>query len=219
VGGGLLTIKTYTRADLSTGAPRHYSGMISTQKVGLAGFEQQYGYFEARVKFNSSPGQWSAFWLQSPTLGNPVGDPATAGVAMDVAEHRARCVSAPSPTPPELCAPENDISNRIQQGLDWDGYGHDSKATRKLSYPLAGLGNDSWHTWALRWTSTALTFYYDGAEIWCQTGPISRRSEYIILSSEVGQFFAGTIPPAGYGSREATTTNMEVDYVRVWSLG
>jgi hypothetical protein len=37
--------------------------------------------------------------------------------------------------------------------------------------------------------------------------------------SEVGQFFAGTIPPAGYGSREASTTNMQVDYVRVWSLG
>ena len=50
------------------------------------------------------------------------------------------------------------------------------------------------------------------------TAPISRRSQYIILSSEVGQFFAGTIPAAGYGSRVTTTTNMQVDWVRVWSL-
>lgn len=219
VGKGVLTIKTYTEADPSTGLPQHYSGMIGSQRVGSVGFEQTYGYFKARVKFNSSPGQWSAFWLQSPTLGSPLRDPAAAGVAMDVAEHRARCVSALPPIPSELCAPDNDISNRIQQELNWDGYGADAKAVQKLSDPLVGLTNGSWHTWALRWTPTSLTFYYDGAEIWCQTGPISRRSEYIILSSEVGQSFAGTIPAAGYGSRETSRTNMQVDYVRVWSLG
>jgi beta-glucanase (GH16 family) len=212
VGGGVLTIKTYTQAG------RHYSGMIGTQKVGSVGFEQTYGYFEARVKFNSSPGQWSAFWLHSPTFGNPVGDPETAGVEMDVAEHRRRCVTAPSPTPPETCGPNKDISNRIQQALIWDGYGADSKAAVKLSDPLAGLSNGSWHTWALRWTPTDLTFYYDGAGIWLQTSPISRRSQYMILSSEVGAFFAGAIPRTGYGSRQTSTTNMQVDYVRVWSL-
>ncbi|MEA2244543.1 MAG: hypothetical protein QOD24_4099 [Solirubrobacteraceae bacterium] len=212
VGGGALTIKTYTEAG------RHYSGMISTYKVGSVGFDQTYGYFEARVKFNSSPGQWSAFWLHSPTFGNPVGDPATAGVEMDIAEHRRRCVTAPSPTPPATCGPNKDISNRIQQALIWDGYGTDSKAAVKLSDPLAGLSNGSWHTWALRWTPTQLTFYYDGIGIWSRTSPISRRSQYIILSSEVGAFFAGAIPPGGYGSRLTSTTNMQVDYVRVWSL-
>jgi beta-glucanase (GH16 family) len=213
VGNGVLTIKTYTEAG------QHFTGMIGTQKFGLMGFEQTYGYFEARVKFNNLPGQWSAFWLQSPTLGSPVGDPATAGVEMDVAEHRARCVAAPSPTPPETCAPDNDISNRIQQALIWDGYGADSKAAVKLSDPLPGLGNGSWHTWALRWTPTELTFYYDGAATWSVTDPIARRSQFMILSSDVGQFFAGAIPAAGYGSREASTTTTQFDYVRVWSLG
>ncbi|MCA1705003.1 MAG: glycoside hydrolase family 16 protein [Actinobacteria bacterium] len=213
VGGGVLTVSTYTEAG------RHYSGMIGTQRLGLVGFEQTYGYFEARVKFTSSPGQWSAFWLQSPTIGSPVGDPATAGVEMDVAEHRARCVSAPAPTPPETCAPDSDITNRIQEALIWDGYGADSKSAVKLSDPLAGLGNGSWHTWGLRWTPTDLTFYYDGAPIWVTTGPISRRSQYIVLSSEVRELFAGAIPAGGYGSRETSTTNMQVDYVRVWSLG
>ncbi|MDX6705355.1 MAG: hypothetical protein QOI48_1201 [Solirubrobacteraceae bacterium] len=210
VADGLLTIKTYTEAGL------HYSGMISTEKLGSAGFEQTYGYFEARVKFNSSPGEWSAFWLQSSTIGSPLGDPSTAGVEMDIAEHRARCVRATAPTAPATCAAANDISNRTQRGLIWDGYGTSSKKAIPPSDSQAGLGNDSWHTWALRWTPTDLTFYYDGAAIWSPAGPISRRSQFIILSSEVGRFFAGAIPPAGYGTRQTSTTNMQVDYVRVW---
>jgi len=211
VGGGVLTIKTYTELG------KHYSGMISTLKSGASGFEQTYGYFEARIRFNSAPGQWSAFWLQSPTIGSPLGNPAAAGVEMDIVEHRARCVNAPAPTPPATCSAANDITNRAQHGLIWDGYGPESKLAIKLSDPLAGLGNASWHTWALRWTPTNLTFYYDGAVVAFTTTPISRRSQYIILSSEIGQFFAGPIPAAGYGTRATSATNMQVDYVRVWN--
>ena len=137
VGGGVLTIKTYTEGGT------HYSGMISTYPRGADGFEQAYGYFEARIKFHSAPGQWSSFWLQSPMIGSPIGDPASAGVEMDVVEHRARCVTAPAPTPPATCAPTNDIAGRAQQALIWDGYGPESQSTVKLTDPLAGLGNDS----------------------------------------------------------------------------
>jgi beta-glucanase (GH16 family) len=207
VGGGAMTIKTYTEAGT------HYVGMIATQKVGPVGFEQRYGYFEARVKFDNAPGQWSAFWLQSPTLGNPLADPATAGVEMDIAEHRTRCV-----TPTQICGSSSDISDRIQEALIWDGYGADSKSAVQLSDPLPGLGNGSWHTWGLRWTPTDLTFYYDDTAIWSKTEPISRRSQFVILSSEVGQFFAGAPPQAGYGSFQTTTTTMQVDYVRAWAL-
>lgn len=212
VGGGALTIKTFTEEG------KHYVGMISSYPYTGAGLEQTYGYFEARVKFNSAPGQWSAFWLQSPTLGSPLGDPATAGVEMDIVEHRTRCVTAPAPTPPETCAPGNDVADRIQQALIWDGYGPESKSAVKLSDPLPGLGNGSWHTWALRWTPTDLTFYYDGVPTWSTDGPISRRDQHIILSSEVAEFFAGPIPAEGYGARAQTTTDMQVDYVRVWPL-
>ena|GEM_PF-1592326 len=212
VGDGALTIKTYTEEE------EHYVGMIGSYRHAGGGFEQTYGYFEARVKFDNAAGQWSAFWLQSPTLGNPLDDPAAAGVEMDIAEHRTRCVDAPAPTPPQTCSPTNDISDRIQQALIWDGYGPESKSAVKLSDPLTGLGNGSWHTWALRWTPTDVTLYYDGLPTWFQNGPISRRDEYMILSSDVGEFFAGPIPAGGYGSREETSTKMQVDYVRVWPL-
>jgi beta-glucanase (GH16 family) len=220
VGAGALTIKTYTQAGL------HYSGMISTQNHASGGFEQTYGYFEARVKFASSPGQWSAFWLQSPTIASPLGDPETAGVEMDVVEHRARCVDAPPPTPPSTCAPDNPIADRAQHALIWDGYGPDRKQAVRLGDPLAvvrsgdppaALGDSGWHTWALRWTPTELTFYRDDVATWTTSGPISRRSQYIILSSEVGRFFAGAIPADGYGSPATSTTNMQVDYVRAWT--
>jgi hypothetical protein len=137
---------------------------------------------------------------------------------MDIAEHRARCVTAPAPTPPATCGANRDISDRIQEALIWDAYGTASKAAVRLSDPLTGLGNGSWHTWGLRWTPTDLTFYYDNAPIWSRTSPISRRTEFIILSSEVGASFAGPIPRGGYGSFETTTTTMQVDYVRAWAL-
>ena len=184
---------------------------------GSTGFEQTYGYFEARMKFNSSPGQGSAFWLQSPTIGNPLGEPEEAGVEMDVVEHRVQCVEAPVPTPPQTCGPGSAIADRAQHGLIWDGYGAASQSAIKLSEPLAGLGNGSWHSWALNWSPTRLAFYFDDREIWSQTGPISQRDQFIILSSEVGDFFAGETPQVGYGTRSTSTTNMQVDYVRAWA--
>jgi beta-glucanase (GH16 family) len=210
VGDGVVTIKAYTDEG------RHHSGMISTQRHGSAGFEQAYGYFEARARFESASGQWSAFWLQSPTIGSPLGDPATAGVEMDVAEARARCVTASTTAASHACSPDVDISDRIQQAVIWDGYGPQRKAVVQLSDPLAGLGAGSWHTWAVSWTPTKLTFYYDDIPTWSTSGPISRRAQYVILSSEVDAAFAGAIPAAGYGSREQSTTGMQVDYVRVW---
>jgi beta-glucanase (GH16 family) len=213
VGNGVLTIQTYTEGG------QHFSGMISTAQTGPTGFEQTYGYFEARMRFHDSPGEWSAFWLQSQTIGNPIGDPATAGVEMDIAEHRARrCVTPTGPPPPITCSSDVDALDRVQQAQIWDGYGPDSKSAVQLSDPLTGLGNDSFHTFALRWSPTDLTFFYDNTPIWTRTSPISRRSQYIILSSEVGQFFAGNIPPGGYGTRATSSTNMQVDYVRVWAL-
>ncbi len=123
----------------------------------------------------------------------------------------------PEATPTDVCA--GDISDRIQQALVWDGYGADSKSAVRLSDPLTGLGNGSWHTWTLRWTPEGLTWYDDGAPIWSQPGPISQRSQYIVLSSEIWRNFAGAIPAGGYGSRQTSTTNLQVDYVRAWSLG
>jgi beta-glucanase (GH16 family) len=206
---GVLSVTTYTEDDV------HYSGMIATHG-GSPGLQQAFGYFEVRARFSGASGQWSAFWLQSPTIGMPLGDPGRAGVEMDVVEHRTRCVTAPAPTPPATCGPDSDITDRAQQALVWDGYEADGQSAVNLTAPLPGLDDGGWHTWALNWTPTSLTFSFDDQPIWLPSGPVSQRSQYIVLSSEVGAFFAGAIPAAGYGSRATSTTKMQVDYVRVW---
>ena len=206
----MLSIRTYTENG------DHHSGMIASLG-SRGGLQQAFGYFEARVRFSSASGQWSAFWLQSPTLGMPLDDPEEAGVEMDVVEHRVRCTTAPPPTPPPTCGPTTTIEDRAQLGLVWNGYGAETRSSVRLTDPLAGLGNGTWHTWALNWTPGALTFLFDDREIWSQTSPISQRSQYVILSSEVWRSFAGPIPAGGYGTRETSSTNMQVDYVRAWS--
>jgi beta-glucanase (GH16 family) len=195
VGGGLLTIKTYTEGVV------HYTGMIGTQGK----FEQTFGYFEARMKFHSTPGEWSAFWLQSPTYG-AVGDPATAGTEIDVVEHRAANNNG------------NDVRDRYVSAVHWDGYETAHQQTAKTHRNLSGLGNDSWHTYGLKWTASGYEFYYDDALIWTVASPVSERSEYLILSSEVEDgTWAGDVPAGGYGSLLSSLTNVQVDYVRVYT--
>lgn len=220
VADGALTIKTYTEGGV------HYSGMIGNYLynplfgVGAVnGMNHAYGYFEVRARFHTTSGVASAFWLQSATIGGgpppfppppPSPSPELRGVEMDVFEHRVYnsfdYFNYPGLTP------TTDISNRINQAMIWNGYDNPYQQTRsQLSNPLPGLvnnpppgsPNDGWHTIGLKWTPTGYAFYFDGTPIWTATAdtPISQAPQYVILSSEVLEFFAGPIPLEGYGAR------------------
>jgi beta-glucanase (GH16 family) len=69
VRGGYLTITTFTGTD-----GVHRTGFVTT----AGKFEARYGYCEARIRFNDAPGGWCSFWLLSPTIGEPLGDPGRA---------------------------------------------------------------------------------------------------------------------------------------------
>ena len=195
IGGGLLTIKTYTDGGV------HYTGMIGTQGK----FEQTFGYYETRMKFHSTAGQWSAFWLQSPGYG-AVGDPASAGTEIDVVEHRATNRNG------------NDLRHRYVSAVHWDGYEAAHQQVARTHSGLTGLGNDSWHTYGLKWSESGYEFYYDDQLVWTVNQAISERPEYMILSSEVeNDTWAGTVPAGGYGSFASSLTNVQVDYVRVYA--
>lgn len=195
VGDGLLTITTYTSGGV------HNTGMIATQGK----FEQTFGYYEARMKFHSTPGQWSAFWLQSPTYG-AIGDPAAIGMEIDVVEHRAANRN------------DLDIRNRYSSATHWDGYDAAHQQLSKVHQGLPGMGNDSWHTYGVRWSESGYEYYFDEMLVWAVATPISKRSEYLIISSEVETgAWAGTIPAGGYGPLASSITNVQVDYVRVYA--
>jgi beta-glucanase (GH16 family) len=193
VSNGTLTITTYTDAD------RHYTGMISTEGK----FEPIYGYFEARIDFDDSPGRWTAFWMQTPTMGRPMGKPDKAGVEIDIVEHRS------------VDKQGGNIDGQAMANLHWDGYGRNHK---QRGSPMFGsnLGK-GFHIYALAWTPDAMKFYVDQEQVWAVTNPVSRTREFLILSSEVdASAWAGKPPEEGYGSRESSRTRMVVDYVRVY---
>jgi neutral ceramidase len=188
VGGGYLTITTYTAGG------KHYTGMIGTEGK----FERRFGYWEARIGFEDAPGMWSAFWIQTPTFGRPPNDPANAGMEIDVLEHRVSDKSG------------KDIAGEAHHALHIGGGKSQTHVTENLK-----LGS-GFHTFGVQWTETEYRFFVDGTLTWT-AAPVSKRPEYLILSSEVqDKSWAGTIPAGGYGPRESSQTKMIVDYVRFY---
>jgi beta-glucanase (GH16 family) len=191
--GGNLVITTYTDAQTN------HTGFIDTQNT----FAQTYGYFEARIAFQTQSGTHSAFWLQSPTVG-VVGNPELNGVEIDIFEHRHSDKHGKF------------ISDGGDSALHWDGYGTSHK---KKVIEYKGLDVSSgFHTYGLLWTSNQYRVTIDDKLVWTVDGPISRRPEYIRLTSEVDRSdWSGQSPKEGYGTLSGSVNKMLVDYVRVYA--
>jgi beta-glucanase (GH16 family) len=193
VTNGCLVITTYAEGGTN------YTAMVSTRER----FEPVRGYWEARIEFNDVPGMWSAFWLQSPTMGRPPDDPVKAGMEIDIIEHRAAAKNG------------NRMDARVQHTLHWNGYGkaHQSKTQAVTDNGL----RTGFHVYGFEWTESAYRFYVDGKLTWTVDGPISKSPEFVILSSEVkDRDWAGSIGAGGFGGRTRSTAKMLVDYVRYY---
>lgn len=199
VGSGAMTISTYTEG-----------GVHKTGFVGSNGkFLNSFGYWEARVRFTSRDGMWSAFWIQSPTINNTGNNPAANGTEIDVTEHRNKDSGGTV------------INNRAVSNVHWDGYGaaHKSVGSGLVNNPGATALQGNWHTYGLLWEPGINRFYIDGVEVWSQTTAVSHIDHFIYLTSEVETGgWAYNIPSGGYGAPGASTNGkMEVDYVRYYS--
>jgi beta-glucanase (GH16 family) len=197
--GGHLVITTYTDGHTN------FTGFIDTQNA----FERTYGYFEARIAFQTGGGAHSAFWLQSPTVA-AVGNPEVNGVEIDIFEHR------------HLDTRGRIISDGGSSALHWDGYG-DQHKKKVMEYKNLGVAS-GFHTYGLLWTSNRYRVFIDDKLRWSVDGPISRRPEFIRLTSEVDRIdspgqspWSGPSPAAGYGHLSGSTNQMLVDYVRVYA--
>jgi beta-glucanase (GH16 family) len=198
VAGGVLRVTTFTEGGV------HRTGFLGTD----GRFAATYGYFEARIRFHGAPGQWCAFWLFSPTIGEPVGDPAAAGAEIDVIEHRVTDDGGWQ------------LADHVAMNVHWDGYGPERKNTQRVTQlPGGGAVNGVWHTYAVLWNEREYTFYVDDVPIWRTSQGLSGTDEWLHLTCEVEDAsWAGFVPGGGYGAREASTTGMEVDWVRAWEL-
>lgn len=200
VRNGLLTVTTWTERGT------HYTGFLST----AGKFEARYGYFEARIRFHSSPGSWCAFWLLSPSVGVPLGDPGTAGTEIDVVEHRVTDQSG-----------WDALADMVAFNINWDGYDeHWKNVQRVVALPDGAPVQGVWHTYGVLWTETEYTFYVDHVPLWTTSTAVSHRAQDLRLTCEVDDAtWAGDVPTGGYGSRATSVTKMEVDWVRAWQPG
>ncbi len=194
---GVLTITTYTQGG------QHRTGFLTTE----GRYQASMGYVEARIKFAGTAGSWCAFWLNAATNGKPIGDPARAGVEIDVVEHRV--VDQGGWTA---------LKDMVALNLNWDGYGPERQnRQRVVPLPDGAPVQGAWHTYGVLWTEKGYTFYVDGMELWTIDEAVSRRGEAIYVTCEVEDgTWAGSIPPGGFGTRQASQTRMQVDWVRAW---
>ena len=179
VNEGLLILTTKKSGD------KYHTAMIGTQGK----FETTFGYFECRVKLQRQVGHWSAFWLQTPTMGKEIGNPEESGTEIDIFEYLKK------------------QGDKVNHAVHWDGYGETLKSAHKGSY-VPGV-SQGWHTFGLLWTESEYVFYIDGEKMWNNPKAISKRSEFIILSLEVGKW-------AGNISAATLPDSLYVDYVRVY---
>ena len=199
VANGKLSLVTFTAADGT-----HHTANINTKGK----LEARYGYFEARVRFLDSAGQWCSFFLYPDTIGNPKGDPGTAGVEIDIFEHR------------DADDMGWNLRDMIAVGLNWDGFDRDWKRDHQvLAHPEGARLSHEWHTYAVLWTEAGHTFYIDDIPVWTSDAAISHTAEPVYLTCEVSDgSWAGYVPVGGYGSLEQSTSGIEVDFVRVWQV-
>lgn len=162
------------------------SGMIGTQGK----FETAYGYFEIKAKLPKIKGPQSAFWLNSSTYGSIIGNPEISGVEIDIMEYIKK------------------DPNKVHFTIHWDGYGsYHKKDYFGFDYP--SIQDNNWHTFGLMWDKDSYSFYIDGILRHKKQIAISQVKQYIILSSEIGEWGGGV-------QDEILPDVFEVDYVRVY---
>ena len=164
----------------------YHIAQIATQQT----FLQRFGYFECRARLNHELGAHTAFWLQSPALGEGLDDPRTLGTEIDIFEYHL-----------------NQGRSWIYHNLHWNGYGPEHRqAGTKIE--LAGIEH-GYHTFGLLWTADEYVFFVDGEETWRTTEAVSQTPEYLILSVEL----------SGWGGDVTQATlpdEILFDYVRVY---
>ncbi|HTB85168.1 MAG TPA: glycoside hydrolase family 16 protein [Candidatus Sulfotelmatobacter sp.] len=193
VTNGYLTINTYTTNGIN------YTGIIGSN------FRSFEGYYEASISFVDTNSTWSAFWLQSPTVGEFIGDPSASGAEIDVAEHRY--VDGTD---------DAVIWDSVQETLHWDGYGGQEQ-TVNAGQQGSGL-NVGFHTYSLLWTPTNYEYGIDGTiDLSTNTGH-SDRTEVVMLSVQSQTpSWAGSQPGGGFGPLGVSPVQTTVDYVRYYA--
>jgi len=161
----------------------------------------EFGYFEARMKFTDAKGSWPAFWLISSAHATWPNWPACPepdlNFELDVMEYQGD-------------EPTQFYGTQHRNTGDLCGTGDSTRSVFTKPGKLAG----TWHTFAVKWTATDLTWYVDGAQ---QGSP-----QPLFDSGDQLMYLALTMQACGWDSSNACDSSTpavletEVDYVDVW---
>jgi len=165
---------------------QYHIAQISTQRT----FLQRFGYFECRARVNHELGAHTAFWLQSPALGEGVDNPAVFGTEIDIFEYHV-----------------NQGRSWVYHNLHWNGYGAEHRQAG-ARVEITGIDR-GYHTFGLLWTADEYVFFVDGRESWRSTEAVSHIPEYMILSVELSGW-------GGDVSQADLPDEILFDYVRVY---
>ena len=158
-------------------------------------YTHTYGYYECRCRLQQKPeGWWSAFWVQSPIIGASL-DPAETGTELDIMEcfHHG------------IVAGHNAFTG---------GYGLDNK--RAAVGGVKDLDMTVFHRFGMKWDEAGYTFYIDGREDGHIDQYISRRPEFILISTEVKGYRHEAHQPVKEAFDIIGKDEFIVDYVRVF---
>ena len=163
-------------------------------------FENNFGYYEAKIKFPVVSGTWGAFWLMSSTQ-NYTAYEGRDGTEIDIIETI------------------NNHKGEYNSALHWNGYDNRHKSTGSDGSPRPiNIYDGNFHTFALDWSPSEYVFYIDDKVFWRADGGskfnnsgINENLNYIKLSIESAPEWPGDIP------KDFTEAEMLVDYVRVYN--
>jgi beta-glucanase (GH16 family) len=213
--GGILHIVSRR----SEGYPDHEIASYTEAGSGGPRNAWRQGYFEARFKYTDATGAMPAFYLQgtASNIDNPNWPNATQNGAT-----YPNCPNVPLTWCP---AAEIDVNEHFPvNGLsDMESTVHRntggrwgmSDQTRSnyngLNQSSPDLGAD-WHTYAVKWTDTALTFYLDGQQIGQQLATFDSTNQQMMMILYMWTDVYGPGPDASTPNDIET----DVDWVRVW---
>ena len=151
------------------------------------------GYYECRCRLQQKPGWWSAFWLQSPTIGATL-DPKTSGVEIDIMES---------------FNPGSINGHNVFTG----GYGQDLRRIKVGG--MEGVSTDEFHRFGLLWDETGYTYFVDGVENGKIEDFFCDYPLFILISTEVKGYRKEQHVPS-QEAYDSVGDTFVVDYVRVF---
>lgn len=184
-----------SNADKVVGKDVYACGGLFTDKT----FTFQYGYVEARARFDSVQGCWPAIWMLPKSGANWPNNG-----EIDILEH----------------VNDNTVAHQTLHFFGNNG----ADAGVGVTGSIAGSVND-WHTYGMEWSENAISFYVDGNKTGTITGdiyknwPFDRENNefYLMIDQQIGGSWPGMPNAAADETLRNTGAALDIDYIRVYS--